>query len=107
MDANLLPTVIEQLVIQEEMKEDEEDVQLPQNMSMNGREHAFIHRNDECLQKSEEWYNKALEELSKHVSNLCDMWKDALEQRELILSLCCEHFHRNIDVVTEIRMEMV
>ena len=104
MDANLLPTVIEQLVIQEEMKEDEEDVQIPQNMSMNGREHAFIHRNDECLQKSEEWYNKALEELSKHVSNLCDMWKDVLEHHKLILEVSREHFHHNVDVMTEIRL---
>ena len=55
------------------MKEDEEDVQIPQNMSMNGREHAFISRNDERLQKSEEWYNKSLEELSMHISNLRDM----------------------------------
>ena len=50
------------------MIEDEEDVQTPQNMSINDREYAFIHRNDEHLQRSEEWYNKSPEELSTHVS---------------------------------------
>ena len=76
-------------------------------MPVEDQDSAFTNRNDDSLQKSEEWYTKSVEELSEHVYNLYDMWKDALEQRELILSLCCEHFHHNVDVVTEIRMERV
>ena len=54
MEGNLLPAAIEQPVIEEEMREDEEDVQIPQNMPMGDQNSIFVHRNDERLQKSEE-----------------------------------------------------
>ena len=73
MEGSPLPAAIEQPVIQEEMSEDEEDVHIPQNLLLGDQESLFIHRNDERLQRSEEWYNKSLEELSKHVSNLRDV----------------------------------
>ena len=57
MEGNPLPATIEQPVIEEEMREDEEDVQIPQNMPMEDQNFIFVHRNDERLQKSEEWYN--------------------------------------------------
>ena len=62
MEGNPLPAAIEQPVIEEEMREDEEDVQIPQNMPMGDQNSVFVHRNDERLQKSEEWYNKSLSE---------------------------------------------
>ena len=54
MEGNLLPAAIKQPVIEEEMREDEEDVQIPQNMPMGDQNFIFVHRNDERLQKSEE-----------------------------------------------------
>ena len=54
MEGNPLPAAIEQPVIEEEMREDEEDVQIPQNMPMGDQNSVFVHRNDERLQKSEE-----------------------------------------------------
>ena len=105
MEGNPLPAAIKQPVIEEEMREDEEDVQIPQNMPMGDQNFIFVHRNDERLQKSEEWYNKSLEELSTHVSNLRNVWRAALEQRDRILSSCREHICPHVDVVTEITME--
>ena len=105
MEGSPLPAAIEQPVIQEEMREDEEDVQIPQNMPMGDQNFIFVHRNDERLQKSEEWYNKSLSELSTHVSNLRNVWRTVLEQRDRILSSCREHLHSHVDVVTEITME--
>ena len=80
-------------------------MQIPQNMHLGDEESVYVHRNDERLQKSEEWYNKSLSELSTHVSNLCNMWRAALKQRERILSSCREHICPHVDVVTEITME--
>ena len=54
MEGNPLPAAIEQPVIEEEMREDEEDVQIPQNMPMGDQNFIFVHRNDERLQKSGE-----------------------------------------------------
>ena len=105
MEGNPLPAAIEQPVIEEEMREDEEDVQIPQNMPMEDQNSIFVHRNDERLQKSEEWYNKSLSELSTHVSNLRNVWRAVLEQRDRILSSCCEYIHSHVDVMTEITME--
>ena len=79
MEGNPLPAAIEQPVIEEKMREDEEDVQIPQNMPMGDQNSVFVHRNDERLQKSEEWYNKSLSELSTHVSNLRNVLRAALK----------------------------
>ena len=49
MEGNPLPATIEQPVIEEEMREDEEDVQIPQNMPMEDQNFIFVHRNDERL----------------------------------------------------------
>ena len=80
-------------------------MQIPQHMPMEDQNFIFVHRNDERLQKSEEWYNKSLSELSTHVCNLRNVWRTALEQRDSILSSCREHIRPHVDVVTEITME--
>ena len=54
-------------------------MRIPQNMHLGDEESVYVHRNDERLQKSEEWYTKSLEELSTHVSNLRDVWRAALK----------------------------
>ena len=43
MEGNPLPASIEQPVIEEEMREDEEDVQIPQNMHLGDEEFGFAH----------------------------------------------------------------
>ena len=70
MEGSPLPTAIEQPVLQEERREAEEDMQIPQNMHLGDEESVYVHRNDERLQRSEEWDNISLRELSTHVSNL-------------------------------------
>ena len=105
MEGSPLPTAIEQPVLQEERREAEEDMQIPQNMHLGDEESVYVHRNDERLQKSEEWYNNSLRELSTHISNLREEWRAALEQCEVLLSSCRELPHPHVDVVTEITME--
>ena len=46
MEGSPLPAAIEQPVIQEEMREDEEYVQIPQNMPLRDEESVFDHQND-------------------------------------------------------------
>ena len=104
-EGNPLPASIVQSANHEERREDEEDLQIPQNPPIEDLESIYAHRNDERLLKSEEWYRKSLRELSTHVSNLRDRWKYALEQCEVIISSCRELPRPHVDVVTEITME--